>query len=146
RNLRFGARQSPAHQGRAGSAAAAAPARLCAPAASRNPLLRALPVGPVPPSAHRLHPPRRGLPRARGGLRRRGKRRRLTRATAQPARSGGGFFIGGTSVEGSTGTPPTEAPQWRCGPVARPVAPTVPISSPCRTASPSFTFTVSRWA
>ena len=40
---------------------------------------------------------------------------------------------------GSTNVSLSATPQWRCGPVARPVMPTAPMRSPCSTTSPTFT-------
>ena len=49
------------------------------------------------------------------------------------------------SDSGSTYSPPTRALQWRCGPVERPVEPTTPRRSPCRTFAPARTSIRSRW-
>src|SRR2546427_4895040 len=49
------------------------------------------------------------------------------------------------SAKGLTREPLSQAAQWRCGPVARPDWPTVPITSPRFTRAPSLTVAVSRW-
>ena len=46
---------------------------------------------------------------------------------------------------GSNGMLPYCAPQWRCGPVTRPVAPTLPMSWPRSTVSPTATSARLRW-
>src|SRR6185295_5734879 len=45
----------------------------------------------------------------------------------------------------STHSPSAWAPQWRCGPVTRPVFPTRPMTWPCFTTSPSFTRNLDMW-
>src|SRR5438309_10149844 len=48
------------------------------------------------------------------------------------------------SEKGFTREPLSQAAQWRCGPVARPEWPTVPITSPRFTRAPSLTVAESR--
>ena len=49
------------------------------------------------------------------------------------------YFPISTSVKGSTLAPCTRIPQWRWGPVTRPVAPARPRSCPLETIMPRFT-------
>ena len=52
---------------------------------------------------------------------------------------------GGNSSCGSSRTSNQVKPQCMCGPLARPVAPTAPITSPCSTRSPTATSMRLRW-
>ena len=100
-------------------------------AADPRPLARARVVRP---RARRLDPP----------ARRRTRRAPLTRTTGAASRSAGTAPVA-RSASGSTRAPPSSTAKWRCGPVTRPVAPTVPMTWPAATGSPAATRVSARW-